>query len=555
MQTDSIMKKVYILTALLALLSGAASAQKGKLKAVVNIENEYNPNVTPVNKKSFTPSIDSSQEATQHEIIFSEKPTPFESFVSNRDTKTIAPKQDWCYNGYARLGYSTANGIDAAAAYRFKLTDRDNIKAFAALNGFKGDLDGKYYDWNSRMYNSLVDLGYTHMFSKLKLDVAGDFSNMVFNYQSATNSNTATDKQNSSNFGFGVKGTSVLSGSFSYKFHAGYTLSSRKYSTDSKTGIAENRLNAGGEAAFQLGIEELSNLGLAVNVDMFMYNKALKSPLNGYTDYVSADIDPYLNFNFNGWGLRVGTKMNFITANGPAFAIAPDVKVEKDFSERVHFYALLTGGRTNNTMRLVESISPYWGFDKNAARQLEPTYRIVDANIGTSVTFEPVFLEFAAGYAYTKNDLLQCEEISANSNMYINLAQANTNNAYIFARAGYDLGGWLDISANARYDYWGCDNKNLLMMKPEISCSLNAEARVLKTLTFRLDYNFAQFTKGEENKRHKAKNELNLRASYQILPWLGAFAEGKNLLGSKYCEYEGYVTRGARAMLGVTANF
>jgi hypothetical protein len=186
-----------------------------------------------------------------------------------------------------------------------------------------------------------------------------------------------------------------------------------------------------------------------------------------------------------------------------------------------------------------------------------PTYRIVDTKIGSHITAGPYSFDVYAGYAYTKDDILQSIGISSGSTMYrlvySDIAQQNTHDIFIGAGAGCNLGNWMKLSAEVRYDKWIGDNKDLLMMKPMLTFDINLEYRIIEDLTLRAGYNLTFYTKGY--KRNNSKNELYARASYQIFDWLGAYIQGDNLLNCDYYEYAGYRALRARGSLGVTANF
>lgn len=541
------------------MLSCTLFAQTDSLRAIVNVSNEYNPVQIKVNKKSFTPTISNRNQTGTPRYSFTTEAMPYKGFVSERNTEELLPGQESPYNGYVRLGYGITNELDAKASYSLDITERDNLRVAASMDGYNKELDGLYNEWDSRMYNSTVDLGYTHTFNSLWLNVAGDFNNRVFNYQNAGFSQNVTDKQNSKNYGLRVKGASTAGEGFGYSFNAAFTHNSRKYSTGVDESISENGINAGGGAWYDIDNSELRRVGILINADAFLYNKNLRNSTYGYSNYCSVDIDPYLDFNLGGWDLRLGTRMNLITSGGAAFAIAPDVKLGKAFANNVSFFIKATGGRTDNNFSRVESITPYWGFDKETSRQLKPTYKVLDAAVGSTITLEPLSIDLAAGYVYTKDDLLQqveyLETYSQHAFIYSNFAQKNTHDAFASVRVGYDYGGWLKVSGDARYDYWECDNHDLLVLKPEITLNLNAEVKPLRGLTVNAGYNFTRFTDGEEGTRLANKNDLNLRVSYDITHWLGAYLQGNNLLDNNYYEYAGYLSRGIHGVIGLTANF
>ena len=548
-----------ILSAAAILLSCTAFAQSDTLRAVVNVSNEYDPVLIKVTKKDFMPSLgnDTRRKAQQYE--FTSEAMPFGGFVSERNSIELLQEQERPYCGYARAGYGTANSLDVKVAYRRDLTARDNINVAAAMDGYMTGLDGVYSEWDSRMYNSIVDLGYSHTFDGLRLSAGADFNNRLFNYQKNGPALSVTDKQNSMNYGVRLGGVSLLDGPLGYCFDAAFSHSNRKYTTGNDRSIYENRINAGGATWYNIGHSEIKRVGIRMNVEGLLYNNILRDAINPYDNYASVDIDPYIDFDLSGWAVRLGTRMNILTANGSAFAIAPDIKVERDFANNVSLYAKATGGRTGNNFAKLESIAPYWNYDEEKSVQLKPTYKIVDAEIGSTITMEPLTIGLSAGYTFTKDDLLQyCnsgDRYYVYEYVYTGFAQDDTHNAHAALNVGYDLGGWLRIAGDARYDYWKCDSEELLMMKPEITCNLNAEVKPLRGLTLNAAYNFTYFAKGAADKRAKNKNELNLRASYDIFPWLGVYVQGCNLLGSRHFEYAGYEALGARGLLGVTANF
>ncbi|MBR5829197.1 MAG: hypothetical protein IKY47_03965 [Bacteroidaceae bacterium] len=551
--------KKNILAIAAIMLSCILHAQTDTLRAVVNVSNEYNPVQINVNKRNFTPTISTPTRTATPEYGFTTEAIPYKGFVSERATGELFPTQESPYNGYVRLGYGVTNELDLKASYGIDLTARDNIRFAGSMDGFKKELYGVFNEWDSRMYNSTADIGYTHTFNKLWLDIAGNFNNRVFNYQNAGFSQFVTDKQNSKNYGLHVKGASTALDGYGYSFNAAFTHNCRKYSTGVAEGIAESGINAGGGAWYKIGDSELRGVGILLNADVFLYNSTLRKSAYGYDNYCSVDIDPYLDFNFGGWDLRLGTRMNFVTANSAVFAISPDIRLRKAFNEYVAIFVKGTGGREDNNFSKLESLTPYWGFDKEVSRQLKPTYKVLDASAGTTITLEQLSIDLTAGYAFTKDDLLQqmelLETFSQHAFVYSNLAQENTHDAFITARVGYDYGGWLKLSGDARYDYWECDNHDLLVLNPELTFNFNAELKPLRGLTINAGYNYTRFTKGEEDTRLADKNDLSLRVSYNITSRLGAYIQGNNLLNKKYYQYAGYLTRGVHGVIGLTANF
>ena len=534
----------------------AAVAQNNERDAVVNVENDYTPVIIEVGKKNFTPSTQRATDTKPIKIVYSTDGMPYVNFDGESEADDVMPVKQGVFPGYARLGYGTTNDIDAKVAYRLELgkQKQGTLRVAGAFDGSKSEVDGRFNDWNSRLFTTALNAGYTHKFKKLELDIDGKFKNDVFNYQSCGEKllGTLTDKQNSRRYSLELGGVSRLTGPFSYWFNAGMGYTGRTHLAGSNTGFGETTISAGTGVGLEIYDTWLHSLGLNVNVEAFHYSSALR-----YGDQASIDIDPYLNFNVGKWSLKLATKMNFMT-EGTLFAIAPDVELKGHVMENVAVFAKVGGGRTHNGLATLDGMTPYWNIDTNKDKSLKPTYRIADASVGTRMSFEPLSIDVVAGYAYTKDDLLQVLGEQADgrwSLLYADFKQDNTHNAYIGARLGLDIRSWMKLSADARYDLWECKKNELLMMKPQITVNVDAEARVAEHLTLRVGYNFTRYTKGGEQERINNKYDLNARLSYRFGKRIGAYIEGNNLLGSNYYEYAGYYTRGARGSIGATVNF
>ncbi|MBR5592729.1 MAG: hypothetical protein IKW46_01530 [Bacteroidaceae bacterium] len=555
------MKRTILLISALV-LSGAVQAQTGSKNAVVNVENDYNPEVIEVRKKNLTPSDETNTDNTPMTLMFSKSGKAYNGFTSETDISDILPKKESVFPGYVRLGYGLTNDIDAKAAYRLSTGKNGALKAYAGFNGYKTDVDHLFATekpWNSRMFNTIAGIGYSYRFKALTLGIDGAFKNSTFNYQCTDNVITPlTDKQDGQSYRLAISGTSNPIGALSYSFNGDIEYIARSYSSGEKAPIGEMRYGVGGNIGYEVVSDYLKSFGIGLHLDAFSYNGTLKKANSGYGNLFSIDTNPYLDFTFGKWAVGIGTKMNIITRGNGFFAIAPNIKVESHLNKNITLFGYITGGRTNNSFAKLNSITPYWGFVENGDFRFKPTYRIVDAGIGSRISFDALSIGLNAGYTFTKDDLLETLQRQTNDQftlMYVNFRQENTHHAFVDLRLGYDLRSWLKLSADARYDFWSCKEKNLLVMKPQFTVDANAEIRVLRHLTLRAGYNFTRYTKSSTQGRLSNKNDLYARISYQINKRIGAYIQGNNLLNCKYFEYAGYATRGIRGSLGATVNF
>ena len=543
------MKRTLLLISALA-LSVAATAQTDIKNAVVNVENDYTPEVMEVTKKNFTPSGKKEADTEPMTLVFSKSGKAFNGFTSEMDIKDAMPQKEKPFPGYVRLGYGLTNDIDAKAAYRLGVGNNGTLNAYAGFDGYKCKVDGLAGEWDSRLFKTIAGVGYDHRFKGLTLGVNGAFRNSAFNYQ-GLGASGLSDEQSGQEYRLAINGVSSLAGAWSYDFNAGWDYLVRNWSAGAKNPVGEMRFGAGLGLAYETLNKWVSNFGVGLGMDAFTYNATLKDAGKGYDTYFSIDVDPYANLKLGKWTMKTGVRMNILTRGRGAFAIAPDIKAMSNINKHFTVYGAIGGGRTNNSLARLESITPYWGF--NGQERLKPTYTIVDACIGSRISFDPLSMEINAGYAYTKDDLIQVMEQN-NGFVYSNFAQDNMHHVFAALSLGYDLRGWLKMSADAKYNYWNCSDNTLLIMKPEVAVNLNAEVRIIEDLTMRIGYNYAHYTK-TDNGRMNDKHNLYARISYQINKRFGAYIQGNNLLNCNYYDYAGYWTRGIRGSLGATVNF
>ena len=546
-------RNILLLTALF--IFGTLFAQEDSQNAVVSVENDYNPTIVTVNKKSFTPTVESKSQAKPAELIFSKQTTPYTGFVSEKNTKELLPAQERPLPGYLRVGYGIRNDIDAKLAYNLNFGTKSYLRVLGAFDGFKSNINGVSGKWSSRMFNTAVIADFAYKFKKLTFNIDADFNNRVFNYQRASKVD-ASNNQHHMNYNVDINGVSQLSGPVAYTFNAGYTHSTINYVDGVKNPMTEDHINAGGTITHEVYKDYLRLVGINLDFNGYIYNATLHNAAYSYRNLFAMDFNPFANFNLKSWEIMLGAKLNIRTANGPIFAIAPNITVDKALTKRISFYAGITGGREDNSFRTIERFTPYWGYNSQTDKQIKPTYKIVDVVAGTRLTLEPLSFDIFAGYVLTKDDLMQAylAPDATTGLVYSNLVQGLTNNAHAGCRIGYDCRGILNIEADAKYDYWTCKNRDYLVLKPEITANAKIEVLPVRNLKIKVGYNFTRYAKGT-TERVTDKHDLHARVSYSINKHFGAFIQGDNLLNDRYYEFAGYETKGIRGMLGATVNF
>ncbi len=552
------MKRYTIFSALM-LAAGSLFAQNDTIGAVIQVENDYAPIVVKATKMGFTPQIEIPADYTPIDLIYSQKGEPFGRFVSERNIKELLPTQESRLPGYARLGYGTGNNLDLKAGYRLNIGKRDKVNITASMDGFDTSIDRGDSEWVSRFFTTWINADYTHLFDKLSLGVEADFKNRVFNYlPTGYNAPDATDKQNSAAYTLLVKAASNSVGALSYKAYAGITLSNRKYSASTAERIAENRLRAGGSVRYELPYNVLRSIESSIDLDAFLYNSALK-PEDGpgiherYSNYTLIRLNPAGNMLLGDWSARMGLHADIVTAGSAFLAVAPDLSIEGPITDKITLYATATGGRKAASFEALETLSPYWNYIPGF-KQHTPAYNVCDISAGLRNKIGALSTNIYAGFSYTIDDLMPT--VGAGGTIFTDFTQAASRDIYAGLKAGYDLGGWLNIEGDVRYDRWGCSkNDALLMYKPMLTAGLTARARIIEGLYANIGYTFTAYTEGNEDERIEDKNNLEANISYRLHKQINIFVQGNNILGSEYEIYPGYTAQGANVMAGASINF
>lgn len=551
------MRKFSILATLL-LATGTLFAQKDSIGAIIQVENDYAPVVVKATKMSFTPQIEIPKDYTPLDLVFSQEGEPFKRFIAQRNIKEVLPTQEASLPGYARAAYGTGGNVDLKAAYRFNISERDNVNIFASLDGYNTTIDQDETEWDSRFYTTWINADYTHKFDKLSLGIDANILKKVYNYNTIAPLPGYTNKQNTGSYALGVNAKSHTMGAFSYNAYARFTMNSRNYSMATDESIAENRFSVGGNVRYELPYENVRSIATNIDVDGFLYNSGLK-PAEGpgihdqYKDYALIRVNPYTTMRFGDWRAHLGLHADFVTAGAPFAAIAPDLKIEGPLANGITAYASAIGGRRANSFEIIEQLSPYWDYIPGT-RQFTTSYNVCDISAGIRTSYNALSTNIYAGFSYTIDDLMP--SVAARSNIYTDFVQAGSRDIYVGVLAAYDYDGWLDIEANLRYDKQGCSkNDALLMYKPMLTAGLNARARIIEGLYANISYTFTSYTEGNEGEQIEDKSNLEARVSYRLHEQINLFVQGSNLLNSEHQVYPGYVAQGVNAMIGASFNF
>ena len=547
------MKKHIIICAATLLICGSAFAQKDTLNAVVQVENSYNPTVAKASKISSTPQVEIQSNSTPLDIIFSQKAQPFRLFIGERNVKESMPALQEQFPGYARIGYGTNNNADTKILYRIAPGRRSLLELQGSLEGYNTTLDGINKEWDSRFYSTNIVARYMHKLKPFDIGAEARIRDNVFNYQTENFFGGETDKQNSASYSLQAHIKSNSTGALSYSANAGYTMNTRKYSAAKEERITENHISVGGSIEYELPNDDIRRLGTDVTIDGFLYNGNMRPDTgNKYSNYAVIGLNPYINFHFDYWKIRIGMNSDIMTANGTFISFAPDCNIEGAINNNVTLFASATGGRTPSSLATLEELSPYWLYTPGDA-QYTATYNIADLNIGVRFSSAPFSGSISAGYSYTKDDLLPCLSVYDLAGTLF--AQATSRNLYATVAAGYDYGGWLKFAADARYNHWSCTGSDLyLLYKPMIQANLKADARLYDGLYATVGYTFTGYTKAD-GKRNEEMNALNARISYRFHRQMAAYIQGNNLVNSEHQLYPGCEAQGTNVIGGVSINF
>lgn len=549
------MKRLQYILGALALTACPAWAQNqvndSTLSRTVVVEQEYNPDIMDAAKVNVLPKVEPPT-VSKKNVEYDANLAPAGNIpATTMEAYTGAENPDKAKRGYARLGYGNKGNLDARANYLFILPNSDKLNLNFHINGMDGKLDypGATEKWDARYYRTHAGMDYVHSFSKVDLNVAGNFGLSNFNFLPGTTN--GKQKFTSGDVHFGVKSTSE---ELPLQFHAETNLMFYERQHDGLYSDAQEaliRTKAG--ALGSISEEQL------VGVDLSMDNAFYKN--NCFDDYTAVELNPYYLFQNDDWKIRLGAHVDFAFGFGKKFRVSPDVTAQYTFSDSYILYARATGGRRSNDFRRLETISPYG----QTETQMDATYEQLNAALGFKASpVTGLWFNIYGGYQDLKNNVAAAPYPLAvdyiTSTYYLMLLQGNTHNIYAGAEVSYNYKDIISFSASGIYRDWKAAKAEedregyLLAYMPAFEANFNVNIRPISSVVINLGYQ--HITRQEVWKeRVDPVGNLYLDGSYEIFEGISVYARANNLLNKDYQYYWGYPTEGISFMGGVSFRF
>lgn len=515
----------------------------------VVVEQEYNPDIQDASKINVMPQVEPTT-VSKKAVEYDETLTPAGEIPATvMQAYTGIETQAKTRPGYVRLGYGNYGNLDARADYLFALSPRDRLNLTLHMNGMDGKLDlpdngGK---WDAYYYHTYAGMDYTHAFSKIDLNVAGNFGLSNFNFLPYS----VNHKQK---FTYGDIHLGILSTGketpLQFRAETNLMLYGRQHELSFRD-TKETLIRTRAEASGSLSDEQSVGLALAMN-NVFYTN-------NEFKDFTAVDLNPYYLFKNDDWNLRLGAHVDLAFGFGKQFRAAPDVSAEYIFSDSYVLYAQAKGGKLLNDFRRMETICPYG----ETLAQPDATYEQLNAALGFKASpLAGLWFNLYGGYQNLKNDLLQMQAanlaITEDYPHALLLGTAHTQNVYLGAEISYDYKNLISFSAAGTYRNWSIDDEDLtksgLFFKPALEARFGINFRPVSAALVNLGYHHAEREKVDGEKADPVSN-LYIGGSYELFKGISVYVRLDNLLNKDYQYYWGYPTEGFNFTGGVSFKF
>ena len=541
-----------LLTALAVDVQAQTQVNDTTLSRTVVVEQEYNPDIVDAAKVNVLPKM----------------PVPTVSKKSVEYDRTLAPTghipatslqaytgqevPDKAYPGYVRLGLGNYGNTDFLANYLLLPSAKDKLDFHVALDGMNGKLKAPEPEgeekWKSRYYRTRAGVDYTHNFSKVDLNIAGNFALSNFNFLP-----TAPDSKQKFTTGGLHVGLRSTNQEQTIRFWAetNLMLYQRQHDYDMED-AAQNLIRT--RAAVTGTITEKQFITVGVEMDNVFYKNTL------FEDYTSLCLNPYYSYLDENWKLHLGAHVDLALGFGKKVQAAPDVEAQYTFAKSYILYAQAKGGRLQNDFARLEQLCPYG----QLVSQLDATYEQLNAAVGFKASpVDGLWFNIYGGYQSLKNDvnvvpLTILSDNETTTTYPLAWLQGNTWNTYAGAAIEYGYKDLFKLAVEGTYRSWDADEGHLNTMldyKPQLEARMQLECRPVSDVTFHVGYRHVTYEETPAVPAPEAVGNLYLGGSYRFLKGITLYANVNNLLNKDYRYYWSYPTEGFNFIGGVSFQF
>ncbi|NDW17362.1 hypothetical protein D0T53_00340 [Dysgonomonas sp. 216] len=598
------MKTIYkstILAAIVLPLSITASAQQTAAKDTtlnrqILLEKEFAPTLQDASKINTLPAV--HEPVVKPVNLQYETSRPAINFTQYRIKDTgagdIMTDIDFSKKrGYFNFGAGSHAQINTDFGYRILDTNTDELDVFARFNNLSGKINLENSDEKVKAKYSdlLINAKYQHNFELIAWRLLAGYENTGFNYYGSPfmrnpDNFNINKKQSLNNFSIGTGLKSTDSNEFIYDAAIKFNIFSTKYGPNIEDdGPKGNIIEGKFDVAAPFGADKVVGINMNIMNQSFSKVKFIENAGLDKDDYfhslTKASLNPYISFKGDSYFLKLGVKTDYAIDNKNKLVVAPDLKLDWIFADKTKFYANVTGGINENTYLQIMRENRYVDMRSRVAYSRTP----FDLKAGiASAVISGFELDIFGGYKKTKDEHFYVNGghmIYGESIVYIIGQTGSWGN--VSTPGYYDLstshiGGQIktsliphtDLSAKViKYFYDGhkieyADYQGYAVGKekignlPELTLDFNADIKPIEALTISANYHLTNGRKtliGNEFKKMKNINEVNLRGSFQIVDWISLNAELNNVLNQKYETWVGYTHLGFNFMAGIGMKF
>lgn len=545
-------------TLLMANLAEAQTQHKDTtMNRTVVVEQQYSPDIIDVSKINVLPKVEQptiSKKNVEYDNTLSPANSfPFTAmkFYSEKEEQELAKQ------GYARLGYGNYGNLDARISYLFNLSKRDKLTVFGAMDGMNGELTKPKIDpigqeankWDARFYKSRAGVDYLHQFSKLDMNISGQWQLEDFNYERNLMESGSSDKQryNSVDVHFGVKS---MDENLPFQFSAETNLLAFN-KRHSISGASANESIIRTKASVTGAISEQQKVTVAAQMDNISYSSQFK-------DYTSLQLNSYYELKDNNWYLKAGAHFDLAFNYGKSVRMAPDFVANYIFSDSFILYTEAKGGKIINDFRKMEQLHPY----SNPEVRMSDSYEQLNTVVGFKASpLIGLWFNVYGGYKIVSDDL---SPLYDSDNSSISFSQGKTKSLFSGLKISYQYKDLYQFSVLSNAYSWQKTDKNLLVQKPLFDFELDANVQVLPRLKLNLGYQYVRLASSElvdyaslttVQYKMPSINNLKLGLTYTISPKVFIYARAENLLNKKYQYYYSYPTEELNYVGGLSFRF
>lgn len=585
--------KILSLSAVLAISLLASAQKKDSIKTIrnVQIEREYTPEVTPIDR----PNIN-----LQAEDPKIQKANPiFSDYIKLYDIKAsplipLQPKQFNSINrrhgksGFARLGFGPLFGWLGDFWYPVWNTGDGYFDILFHHDGILSISDN-----NKKLFNTALGINFNTNFDDSQLYISAMIANKSFNYYGKdediqtynahkdwNNIFTKDQSFNTIDLMLGLKNKERNSSDLFWDAYLNYHL----HTTSVK--VAEHNVNAIGKIDLQLDDNSLIAEGGA---KVFFYNNRDNEAMTAIPYIYGIDnakwktnvimyLTPAFWWDFDNVKIKLGAKSFFSFGRTPAIALSPDVRIDYFADDILNLYAGVGGDYSVNSLANTTALNRYY----NLSATLHNTYTPFDLYGGLNVKIvKGLIFNALASYKYVFNAIFfknNAFKFGANDTCYNRYFEANYQNGGRFnAKLGlnYNIQERINLFASMEYNRWFFKKETNVNYyawhTPEWLINVGSDFKVGKGFFGGLHFYFASKMKAEKfafdattNTKQEivtlpATYDLNLNAGYNISKNLSIFGQLNNILAISPDMnpqiWYGYKTMGFNALIGFTLQF